>query len=161
MEVQILSRLLSDPRKNGARHHATVVRFGTCLRIIQDDEADELRMIRWKIAGKRDDKSIALIMSIRAELFRGPSFPCDRKTGNSSGRGRASIAHHSAQGIPNLSCCLWRYDLAQLDWLQRTDNLPLLVRDRLDDPRRHQLPAVRDRGHRQRHLQWRDANLVP
>src|SRR4051812_23897140 len=161
MEVQILSRLLSDPRKNRTGHDAAVVHFRSCLRLVLDDEPNEFRMISGKIPGKRNDKAISFVMSVRAELLRGSGFSRDGEAGNSSACGGSSIADHPPQGIPDLSCSLWRYDLAQLDWLQRTDNLPLFVRDRLDDPRRHQLPAVRDRGHCQRHLQWRDANLVP
>jgi hypothetical protein len=49
LEVQILSRLLGNPRKNGSGYDATVIGFGGGLGVIQDDQTYELRPIGGEI----------------------------------------------------------------------------------------------------------------
>ena len=117
-------------------------------------------MIRRQIARKGDDVFPLFVSAVRIDFLRGAGLAGDRETRHRRRRRRASIAHHSAQRIPDLLRRLRRNYLAQHNRRKCAHRFAILARDRFHDPRRDELAAIRDRRHRHRHLQRGDADFV-
>src|SRR5436853_1526476 len=80
LEIEITRRFFGDARKDRPGDEAAVIQFRIRrLRVVQNDDSDEFRMIGRKITAKRDDIFSVLISTMRIHFLGGASLARDRE----------------------------------------------------------------------------------
>src|SRR5437763_1650846 len=107
LKIQITRRLFGDARKNRTGDGAAVVLLGVGLRVVQNDEPDELRIFRRQITTERDNFFALFVSAMWSDFLGGPSFAGDGESGNGGSGGGSAIADDAAECAPNLIRGLW------------------------------------------------------
>src|SRR2546423_8358386 len=103
LEIEIARRFFGNAREDRACDEAAVIQFGVRrFRIVEDNEANEFRMVGRQVTGKRNDIFPVLVAAVWVDFLSCARLPRDRETGNSSSGRRPAIAHDAAQSVSNL-----------------------------------------------------------
>jgi len=118
------------------------------LVVVEHDQTDEGRIFGGKKAAEGNNVFVFLVTAARSGFLGGTGFAGDGETGNGRLRGRAALAHDTAQGEGDLRRGLGRDHLPNDSRFQDAGCFALVVDDRFDDAGLDQLAAVRHRRHR-------------
>ena len=162
LKIEITRRLFRDAGKNRSGDEPAIVQFrrGSCARrrarrdrqTPDDRPADNRRTKRhtFRVRSRPSGSTFCAV----------PVLPAMMKPGTAAAAAvpRSLTTPRSASPI-----CLavwgeitWRTTIGESELI----TLAIIARDRFHDPRRHEFAAVRDRRHRHRHLQRRNADFV-
>src|ERR1041385_6494481 len=127
LEIEVTRGFLGDARKDRTRDEAAVIQFRIRrLRVVENNDPDEFRMVGRKITAKRNDIFSVLVSTVRIDFLGCAGFTRDGETRNRCGGGGTAIAHHPAEGVADLRRGLRRNDLAQYSRRKRRDRFAIL-----------------------------------
>src|SRR5579864_4315236 len=115
LKIEISGGLLSNMGKNRTRDCATIILLGFGLRVVQNNESNELRIVGRQITAERNDFFAFFVTPVWSNFLRGAGLARNGEAGNRRGCGGAAIAHDTAKRFADLTRGLWRNDLTQND----------------------------------------------